>query len=606
MRADAMAPKSRRKAVRPLAMLVPYVCRRPVQLAGAILSVLVAALATLAIPLALRRVIDHGFSGGDPATINAYFLALIGVVAVLAAASAFRFYFVTWLGERVAADLRTDLFAHLTRLGIDFFDRSQSGELVSRLSADTTQVKAAAGASLSVAARNLVLGVGAVTMMVVSSPSLSALVVAAIPLVVLPLIFFGRAVRGRSRRAQDLLAGATAYAAEAVEAIRTVQAYTLEASAAGRFRRSIEAAFAAARASTAARAALTAVGIFLVFASMVAVLWYGASDVLAGRMTPGTLGQFLFYAVLAAGALGELSQNWGELAQAAGAAERIAELLAEEPSITAPAAPEILPRPARGGIAFEEVGFAYAGARGQPVLKEVSLAVEPGTRIAIVGPSGAGKSTLFSLLLRFYDPTAGRIRFDGVEISRVDPMELRRRIAVVPQETAIFAASVAENIRVGDPGATDEAVRRAAVLAHADGFIATLPQGYATEVGERGVTLSGGERQRIAIARAILKDAPVLLLDEATSALDAESERLVQAALDRLMEGRTTLVIAHRLATVQKANRIVVIDGGRIVETGTHETLSTAGGLYARLARLQFGDKLPSLEVLQGGRASRV
>ncbi|MBZ9936725.1 ATP-binding cassette domain-containing protein [Mesorhizobium sp. BR1-1-16] len=578
----------RRSALKPLRMLVPYVLRYKAQLTGAALALIAAAGATLTVPMAVRRMIDHGFNADDAAAINTYFLALIGVVAVLAAASSLRFYFVTWLGERVVADLRADVFRHLASLGIDFFDRSRSGEITSRLTADTTQIKAVAGANVSIALRNIVMFIGAIGLMVVTSPGLSALVLVALPVVVLPLVGFGRRVRVRSRKAQDMLADASAYASEAIGAIRTVQASTAEGAVTGRFTAAVEAAFIAARQSTAARAALTAFGIFMVFASMVAILWWGAQDVLAGRMSPGTLGQFLFYAVIGAGALGELSQVWGDIANAAGAAERLSEILDERPSIAAPVAPYALPLPARGAVTFENVSFRYPEGGREASIAGIDFAIRPGERIAVVGPSGAGKSTLFNLILRFYDPTSGRVLFDGIDLARLDPLALRRQIAIVPQDPTIFAATAGENIAFGDATATPEAIRAAARAAHADGFIAALPGAYATELGERGVTLSGGQRQRIAIARAVLRDAPLLLLDEATSALDAESEAAVQEALDRLMAGRTTIVIAHRLATILKADRILVMDGGRIVEEGRHEQLVGAGGLYARLARLQF------------------
>jgi ATP-binding cassette, subfamily B, bacterial len=583
------APRGRAR-LKPLAGLMPYVRRYPGLLVGAAIALLVAALATLAVPLAVRRMIDFGFSLEHVGLIDQYFGVMIAVVAVLAGASASRYYLVTVLGERVVADLRTAVFAHITALSAEFFDTAKTGEMVSRLTADTTQIKATVGASVSIALRNLLLFVGGSAMMVVTSPRLSSFVLAAIPVIVLPLIGFGRAVRRRSRTAQDTLADATAYAAELIGAVRTLQAFTNEASAVARFKGVVERAFAAARTSTRARAVLTAVVIFLVFASVVIILWVGAQDVLAGRMSAGRLGQFVLYAVFAAGGLGELSQVWGEISLAAGAAERIAEILAIPPAIKAPAHPVVLPVPARGEVAFADVHFAYPTRTEAGVLDGVTLRVSPGEKVAIVGPSGAGKSTIFHLLLRFYDPQSGQVSFDGVRLTDADPAELRARIALVPQDVAIFAASVADNIRFGRPGATDADVKRAAELALADEFIARLPQGYDTTVGERGVTLSGGQRQRIAIARAILREAPLLLLDEATSSLDAESETLVQTALERLMHARTTLVIAHRLATVLTCDRILVMEKGRIVEEGTHGQLAAAGGLYARLAKLQFAD----------------
>ena len=488
-----------------------------------------------------------------------------------------RYYCVITLGERVVADLRSAVFRHLTSLDPAFFDQTKSGEIVSRLTADTTQVKAAFGVSISIALRNLFLFLGATVLMIITSPKLSALVLLAIPVIVLPLVFSGRAVRRRSRAAQDRLADASAYAAEAIGAVRTMQAFGMESATASRFAAAAEEAFGAARLSTTMRAFLTGAGIFLVSASVVGVLWYGAQDVLAGTMTGGRLSQFVLYAVFAASSLGQLSEVYGELAQAAGAAERLGEILAAKPAVEAPRDPKPLPEPPLGTVAFENVHFAYPTRSEQRALHGLSFTVASGERVAIVGPSGAGKSTILQLLLRFYDPQSGAIRVDGVAITEADPFALRARMALVPQEPTIFAASVLDNIRYGRPEATEEEVRRAAELASAEGFIQALPQGYGTLIGERGVTLSGGQRQRLAIARAILKDAPILLLDEATSALDAESERKVQTALDRLMEGRTTLVIAHRLATVRSADRILVMDQGQIAEEGTHETLARPG-----------------------------
>jgi ATP-binding cassette subfamily B protein len=582
------AEPSRRLRVRPLLALVPYVMCYRIQVAAALVALLVAAAATLVVPLAVRRMIDNGFSAERVGLIDQYFAVMIGVAAVLAVASATRFYLVTIIGERVVADLRAAVFAHLTLLAPAFFDATKTGEITSRLTADTTQIKSAVGSSVSVALRNLVLFIGSSVMMVWTSPRLSLYVILAIPVIVLPLVAFGRLVRRRSRTAQDTLADASAYAAELFGAIRTLQAFTNEMLAANRFSAAVERAFDAARQSTRARAILTAIIIFLVFGSVVVILWVGAQDVLAGRTTPGTLGQFILYAVFAASGLGQLSEVWGELSQASGAAERLTELLAVEPGIKAPAHPIALPNPPRGEVALEAVRFAYPSRPDTFVLDGVSFAVRQGEKIAIVGPSGAGKSTIFHLLLRFYDAQSGGVTFDGVRVGDADPAELRRRIALVPQDVAVFATSVAENIRFGRPDASDADIVRAAELAGAAEYIDRLPQRYDTPIGERGVTLSGGQRQRIAIARAILRDAPLLLLDEATSSLDAESETQVSAALNRLMQGRTTLVIAHRLATVLSCDRILVLDGGRIVEQGTHTQLSAAGGLYARLAKLQF------------------
>ncbi|OJY39246.1 MAG: ABC transporter [Rhizobiales bacterium 65-9] len=577
-------PRAPLSSLRPL---LPAVMRYRGRMLAALAALTVASVATLLLPLAVRRVIDNGF-GGDPALVSQYFMALIGLAGLLAAASSARYYLVMTLGERVVADIRAQVFGHLARLDPGFFDRSKSGELVSRLAGDTTQLKSAFGASASIALRNLLLFLGAAVMMALTSPKLSLLVLAAIPFIVLPLLFSGRSVRRRAKEAQDKLAETSAYAVEAIGAVRTMQAFGAEAATASAYGAAAENAYQAARQSTWARALLSGVGIFLVSASVVAVLWYGAQDVLAGEMTGGRLTQFVIYAIMAASGLGQLGEVWGEVSQAAGAAARLAEILATKPEIAAPENPRRLPEPPRGEIAFEHVRFAYPTAPEISSLNDVSFTASSGETVALVGPSGAGKSTIVQLLLRFYDPQGGRILIDGVASTDVDPAALRARIAYVPQEPAIFGTSVAENIAYGRPGASLAEIERASALAAADRFIRALPQGYETKLGERGVTLSGGQRQRIAIARAILRDAPILLLDEATSALDAESERDVQAALETLMKGRTTLVIAHRLATILSADRILVLDGGRIVEQGSHQSLVDAGGLYARLARLQF------------------
>jgi ATP-binding cassette subfamily B protein len=581
-------PAKGRARLRPLLALAPYVARYRGRALLALVALTVAALTTLLVPIAVRRMIDFGFTPRGIALINSYFSVMIAVVAVLAFASASRFYLVMTIGERIVADLRRDVFAHLISLSPAFFDSARSGELISRLTADTTQIKSAVGASVSIALRNLMLFIGATAMMVITSPRLSGFVLLAIPLIVLPLVAFGRWVRRLSRNAQDTLADASAYASELVGAIRTVQAYTGERLANARFGREVEQAYEAARTSTRARGVLTAIIIFIVFTSVVFILWIGSHDVLTGTITPGRLGQFVLYAAFAAAGLGQLSEVWGEVSAASGAAERLFEILNVKPEITAPAAPRALPTPARGDVSFDHVSFAYSSRPNVAAVDDVSFAVRPGEKVAIVGPSGAGKSTLFHLLLRFYDATRGVISFDGVPIKSADPKEVRAHIALVPQDSVVFAATARENIRFGRPEASDAEVERAADLAHATEFIRRLPEGFEAPLGERGVTLSGGQRQRIAIARAILRDAPLLLLDEATSSLDAESETLVQTALEELMSHRTTLVIAHRLATVLSCDRILVMEQGRIVEQGTHTSLVAANGLYARLARLQF------------------
>jgi ATP-binding cassette, subfamily B, bacterial len=586
----SVEPGNRRPSIRPLASLLPYIGRYRGRALLAFAALALAALTTLVVPIAVRRMIDFGFTERGLSLINSYFLVLIAIAALLAIASASRYYLVTSLGERIVADLRGDVFAHLTSLSASFFDQAKTGEMVSRLTADTTQIKASVGSSISIALRNFVLFVGASVMMVVTSPKLSAFVLAAIPIIVLPLYAFGRAVRRRSRFAQDTLAEASAYAAELIGAVRVLQAFTNERLGIARFRSAVTEAFFAARESIRARALLTALAIFLVSTSVVIVLWIGAKEVLSQQITAGRLGQFVLYAVLASSALGSLSETGGEVAAASGAAERLFEILGIKPAILRPTRPLALPTPPRGEAAFEDVRFLYPTRQNAAALNGVSFRLRPGEKLAIVGPSGAGKSTIFHLLLRFYDPTAGRVTFDGVALTDLDPADLRARIALVPQDSVMFASSVRDNIRFGRPEASDTEVTRAAELANAAAFIVALPQGFDTPVGERGITLSGGQRQRIAIARAILRNAPLLLLDEATSSLDAESETQVAAALADLMRDRTTIVIAHRLATVQSCDRILVMNEGCIVEEGTHQTLMGGNGLYARLAKLQFQD----------------
>ncbi len=585
---NADAAVEKRRQLRPLLALKPYVLSHPRMLATACAALVLSAAAMLSVPVAVRRMIDHGFSGGDEIFIDRYFGMLIVIGLVLAVASSARMYAVNWLGERVVADLRAAVFRHLATLGPAFYEKTHSGEVMSRLTADTTQIKAAAGSALSQALRNTIMLVGALTMMFVTSPTLAALALAAIPLIVFPLLAYGRAVRRLSRAAQDRLADASAYAADNLGAVRTMHAFGQEATVSTRFGAAVERAFEAARARLLARAGLTAIAIALVVASVVGILWFGSRLVIAGEISGGRLGQFVLYAMFAAGAVAELAEVWGELAQAAGAAERLLELLAVRPEIRTPARPRALPFPPLGRIAFADVRFAYPARPSASALNGVSFTVARGETVAIVGPSGAGKSTIFNLILRFYDPQSGIVAVDDLPVAEVDPQALRARIALVPQDVALFDASIADNIRYGTPQAGDAEVREAAVAAQADGFITGLPQGYHTRLGERGLTLSGGQRQRIALARAILRDAPILLLDEATSALDAESEMAVQKALERLTGSRTTVIIAHRLATVQRASRILVMDQGRIVEEGRHADLMRQGGLYSRLAELQF------------------
>jgi len=544
--------------------------------------------ASLVLPLAFRHIIDKGFGHSSQAVINETFIALFGVAVVLAVATAARYFCITLLSERALASLRQTLYAQVIRLDVGFFERSRVGELLSRLSADTEVVQALIGSGVSVALRSAVMLIGASAMMVWTAPSLAGLTALVIPAVMLPILVFGRRVQKLSRASQDRLADAAAIANETLNASTAVKAYARENIESTRYSNAILRALATARRRIGMRALLTMAVIVLVFGAITLVLWAGARHVLAGTLDPGVLGQFVLYAVFAAGSVAGLSEVWGDVLRAAGAMERLGELLDERPEIVEPAQPLALPRPVSGALRFDGVSFHYPTRPDTAALHDFTLDVRPGETVALVGPSGAGKSTVFSLLLRFYDPQGGKISLDGIDLRVVTLDDLRGAIALVPQETVIFSGSAADNIRFGREGASDEEVREAARAAEAHDFISALGDGYQAEMGERGVRLSGGQRQRIAIARAILRDAPLLLLDEATSALDAQSEAAIQQALERLEKGRTTLVIAHRLATVQRADRIVVLDGGRIVAQGTHESLLAEGGLYAELARLQF------------------
>ena len=567
-----------------LQFLAPY--RRRVLVA--VVALVLAAGAMLAVGQGLRAVIDKGFSAGDPAWLDRTLATMGGLILVLAAATYLRFYNVSWLGERVTADIRRRVFDHLLCLPPAWFEAGRTGEVISRLTADTTQIENVIGSSLSIALRNALLLVGGLVMLFTTSLKLSLLTVGGVPLVVVPIVLYGRRVRKLARESQDRIAELGNRIDETIHEIRIVQAYGHEDADRSDFGRLVEASFDTARSRVANRARLVAAVMVLVFGAIAFILWVGGHDVLAGTLTAGELSAFVFYAALVAGSVGALSEVWGDLQRAAGATERLMETLHATPAILAPAAPRALPEPARGAIAFEKVSFYYPSRPDTPALADFSLAIEPGETVALVGPSGSGKSTVFQLLLRFYDPQAGHLTLDGVKLTDANPVDLRRRIALVPQDAVIFATSVLENVRYARPDATLDEVHAASVAAFADEFIAGLPDGYATDLGERGVRLSGGQRQRIAIARAILADRPILLLDEATSALDAESERMVQTALDGLMRRHTTLVIAHRLATVQKADRIIVLDAGRIVQQGRHAELVAGDGLYARLARLQF------------------
>jgi ATP-binding cassette subfamily B protein len=573
-----------------LRALWPFIRRHRGLFASWLFALAISSAATLALPVAFRRVIDHGFASGTPDAIDSAFLPLLGVALVLAIATAARFYFVSLLGERVVADLRDRLYSHLLALDAAFHDRTRSGELVSRLSADTELLRSLVASTMSIALRSAVTVVGGIVMLFATSPRLAAYALVGIPLAVAPIVIGARRLRKVARASQDRIADANAIAAETLGAVATVRAHAREPYERERFVGALRTAVATARKRIGAQAIVTAVAISLVFGAITVVLWVGAHDVVAGRMSGGTLAQFVLYALVGGGSIGALAEVWNELQRATGGMGRIAELLDEVPRIVTPAAPRALPRPARGAVDFDDVNFAYPAEPGRPVLRDFSLHVRPGETVALVGPSGAGKSTVFSLLLRFHDPQSGTVWVDGEDIATLDPAELRANVALVAQHPVLFAASVRENVRYGRLDADDDAIKRAIGAAHAADFVHALPQGLDTAVGERGARLSGGQQQRIAIARAVLRDAPVLLLDEATSALDAQSEAAVQAALDELMDGRTTLVVAHRLATVLKADRIVVMDAGRIVAEGTHAQLIAQGGLYAELARLQFID----------------
>jgi ATP-binding cassette subfamily B protein len=591
------ADRPKAKSARPLASLLPFLKPYRGVLAWAMVALLLASGSMLALPVALKQLVDRGMSAGNADTIDIYFIAFLGVAVLFGAFAAMRFYLVTWLGERVVADIRTAVYRNIVRMDPQFFEVTRTGEVLSRLTTDTTLVQSISGVGLSIALRSSINLAGSIVMMGVTNLRLLGLILIAMPVVIVPVIALGRRLRTLSRSSQDRIADTSGLAGETLNAIQTVQAYTLEDLNIRRYGEAVEASFDVAVVRTRVRAWLTALSTTLVVAAITLVLWFGAHQVLAGRMTGGELVQFLLFAVYAGVAAASLSEMWSEVQRAAGAMERLVELLQATPAIVAPPSP--LPLPpfgapsdiAAASVRFEAVRFNYPSRPETPALDGFTLDIAPGETVAFVGPSGAGKSTTFQLLLRFYDPQQGRVLIDGVDIARADPLAVRGRIGLVPQDTVLFGASARENIRYGRPDASDREVEAAARAAAADEFIRALPEGYDSHLGERGLRLSGGQRQRIAIARAILRDPPLLLLDEATSALDAESERVVQEALARLMRSRTTLIIAHRLATVLKADRIIVMDAGRIVATGTHAQLIATDPLYARLAALQFTDR---------------